>query len=118
MAEPLSLEFMCRLTKSSAFIFEAKFALFCNVINSSVVLVQYAFTFEVLLYILLFPSFRFLLVQFCTFPSIKKCIIDPYYRDHPDEDLDKRRDLGIEVEEKKPEKAEDGEEEPENVFED
>ena len=78
-------------------------------------------TFEVLLYILLFPSFRFLLVQFCTFPSIKKCIIDPYYRDHPDEDLDKRRDLGIEVEEKKPEKAEDGEEdaeEPENVFED
>ena len=78
-------------------------------------------TFEVLLYILLFPSFRFLLVQFCTFPSIKKCIIDPYYRDHPDEDLDKRRDLGIEVEEKKPEKTEDGEEsdeEPENVFED
>ena len=82
-------------------------------------------TFEILLYILLFPSFRFLLVQFCTFPSIKKCIIDPYYRDHPDEDLDKRRDLGIEVEEKKPEKAEDGEEdaeepaeEPENVFED
>ena len=78
-------------------------------------------TFEILLYILLFPSFRFLLVQFCTFPSIKKCIIDPYYRDHPDEDLDKRRDLGIEVEEKKPEKTEDGEEtdeEPENVFED
>ncbi len=78
-------------------------------------------TFEVLLYVLLFPSFRFLLVQFCTFPSIKKCIIDPYYRDHPDEDLDKRRDLGIEVEEKKPKKAEDGEEdaeEPENVFED
>ena len=78
-------------------------------------------TFEVLLYVLLFPSFRFLLVQFCTFPSIKKCIIDPYYRDHPDEDLDKRRDLGIEVKEKKPEKTEDGEEsdeEPENVFED
>ena len=80
-----------------------------------------ALTFEILLYFLLFPSFRFLLVQFCTFPSIKKCIIDPYYRDHPDEDLDKRRDLGIEVEEKKPEKTEDGEEsdeEPENVFED
>ena len=66
-------------------------------------------------------TFEILLVQFCTFPSIKKCIIDPYYRDHPDEDLDKRRDLGIEVEEKKPEKTEDGEEsdeEPENVFED
>ena len=80
-----------------------------------------ALTFEILLYFLLFPSFRFLLVQFCTFPSIKKCIIDPYYRDHPDEDLDKRRDLGIEVKEKKPEKTEEGEEsdeEPENVFED
>ena len=80
-----------------------------------------ALTFELLLYILLFPSFRYLLVQFCTFPAIKKYIIDPYYRDHPDEDLDKRRDLGIEIEEKKPEKTEDGEEngeEPENVFED
>lgn len=77
-------------------------------------------TLEIFLYILLYPSFRFLLVQFCTFPSIKKYIIDPYYLEHPDEDIDKRRDLGIEVEEKKPQKIvnEDGEEESENVFED
>lgn len=77
-------------------------------------------TLEIFLYILLYPSFRFLLVQFCTFPSIKKYIIDPYYLEHPDEDIDKRRDLGIEVEEKKPQKSEneDGEEESENVFED
>ena len=77
-------------------------------------------TLEIFLYILLYPSFRFLLVQFCTFPSIKKYIIDPYYLEHPDEDIDKRRDLGIEVEEKKPQTIvnENGEEESENVFED
>ena len=78
------------------------------------------FTLEIFLYILLYPSFRFLLVQFCTFPSIKKYIIDPYYLEHPDEDINKRRDLGIEVEEKKPQTIvnENGEEESENVFED
>ena len=31
--------------------------------------------------------------------SIKKYIIDPYYEAHPDEDIEKRRDLGIEIEE-------------------
>ena len=77
-------------------------------------------TFELLLYILLFPSFRYLLVQYCTFPSIKKYIIDPYYAEHPDEDIEKRQNLGIEIERKtepKPD-GEEGEEEPENVFED
>lgn len=78
-------------------------------------------TFEILLYILLFPSFRFLLVQYCVFPSVKKYIIDPYYLEHPDEDIEKRRDLGIEIEEKKKPETENGEnseEESENVFED
>ena len=78
-------------------------------------------TFELLLYILLFPSFRYLLVQYCTFPSIKKYIIDPYYAEHPDEDIEKRQNLGIEIEKKtepKPEGEEGEEEEPENVFED
>ena len=77
-------------------------------------------TFELLLYILLFPSFRYLLVQYCTFPSIKKYIIDPDYAEHPDEDIEKRQNLGIEIEKKtepKPD-GEEGEEEPENVFED
>ena len=78
-------------------------------------------TFELLIYILTFPSFRYLLVQFCTFPSIKKYIIDPYYAEHPDEDIEKRQNLGIEVEKKtepKPDGEDGGEEEPENVFED
>ena len=79
--------------------------------------------FEVLLYLLVFPSFRFLLVQFCTFPAIKKYIIDPYYREHPGEDIERRRDLGLEIEEEMTDEeekdGEDGEEEePENVFED
>lgn len=43
------------------------------------------------------PAFRYLLVQFFTFVSIKKYIIDPYYEQHPDEDIDKRRDLGLDV---------------------
>ena len=76
---------------------------------------------ELFLYIILFPSFRYLLVQYCVFPSVKKYIIDPYYKEHPDEDIEKRRNLGIEVERKTeptPVGEDGGEEEPENVFED
>ena len=50
---------------------------------------------EILLYITIFPCFKALLIQFCTFHSIKKYIIDPYYEEHPDEDIDKRHDLGL-----------------------
>lgn len=76
---------------------------------------------ELFLYVILFPSFRYLLVQYCVFPSIKKYIIDPYYAEHPDEDIEKRQNLGIEVEKKSEPKSDGedgGEEEPENVFED
>ncbi len=62
---------------------------------------------ELFLYVILFPSFRYLLVQYCVFPSIKKYIIDPYYEEHPDEDIEKRKNLGIEVE-KKSEPKSDG----------
>lgn len=76
---------------------------------------------ELILYFITFPAFKYLLIQFCAFPAIKKYIIDPYYRDHPEEDIEKRRDLGLEVVENKPvteNNGEDTEEEPENVFED
>lgn len=76
---------------------------------------------ELFLYVILFPSFRYLLVQYCVFPSIKKYIIDPYYEEHPDEDIEKRKNLGIEIEKKSEPKSDGedgGEEEPENVFED
>lgn len=43
------------------------------------------------------PAFQFLLIQFFTFGSIKKHIIDPYYAEHPDADIEKRRNLGLDV---------------------
>lgn len=68
---------------------------------------------EILLYITIFPCFKALLVQFCTFHSIKKYIIDPYYEEHPDEDIEKRHDLGLstpadEIEEENNDDDEDG----------
>lgn len=76
-------------------------------------------SFELIIFMLTFPSFRFLMIQYYTFPIIKKFIIDPYYEEHPDEDIEKRRDLGIEVIEEKPVVAEgEEEEESENVFDD
>lgn len=42
-----------------------------------------------------FPSFRMFLIQFNVFPEVKKYIIDPYYKEHPDEDIEKRRSLGL-----------------------
>lgn len=59
----------------------------------------YVLMIEALVYILTYPAFKFLLIQFFVFPSIKKHIIDPYYAAHPDEDLEKRRNLGIEIDE-------------------
>ena len=50
---------------------------------------------EIILYMIIYPAFKALLVQFCTFPSIKKYIIDPYYEEHPDDDIEKRHDLGL-----------------------
>ncbi len=52
---------------------------------------------ELLIALLTLPAFRFLLIQFFTFGSIKKHIIDPYYAEHPDADIEKRRNLGLEV---------------------
>ncbi len=43
----------------------------------------------------LFPSFRMFLIQFNVFPEVKKYIIDPYYEEHPDDDIEKRRELGL-----------------------
>ncbi len=62
-----------------------------------------ALLFEILIFITVYPAFNGLLIQFCTFPSIKKFIIDPYYKEHPDEDIEKRKSLGLEVEQEKPE---------------
>ncbi len=52
---------------------------------------------ELIIAIATLPAFTHLLIQFFTFPSIKKHIIDPYYAEHPDADIEKRRDLGLDV---------------------
>ncbi len=45
--------------------------------------------------IFIFPQFRMFLIQFNVFPEIRKYMIDPYYAEHPDADIEKRRELGI-----------------------
>ncbi len=83
--------------------------LFINVLllalNIAIVLMTnsyLAILIELLIFALVYPCFNGLLVQYCTFPSIKKFIIDPYYAEHPDEDIEKRKNLGLEIEENKP----------------
>ncbi len=75
---------------------------------------------EMLVFSLTFPAFKFLLMQYCVFPAIKQYIIDPYYREHPGEDIERRKDLGLEIEELENAPVQEGEntEESENVFED
>lgn len=52
---------------------------------------------EFIIMVATLPAFKFLLIQFFTFGSIKKHIIDPYYNEHPDADIEKRRNLGLDV---------------------
>ncbi len=52
--------------------------------------------FAIILLLTVVPCFRMLLIQFNIFPLVKKYIIDPYYKEHPNEDVEKRRDLALE----------------------
>ncbi len=52
---------------------------------------------EFIIMVATLPAFKYLLIQFFTFGSIKKYIIDPYYEQHPDADIEKRRNLGLDV---------------------
>lgn len=54
-----------------------------------------ALTIILFLYVLLFPAFRSLLIQFVIFPLIKKHMIDPYYKEHPGEDKEAKRALNL-----------------------
>ena len=44
-----------------------------------------------------YPSFRSLLIQYNIFDSVRKFMIDPYYEENPDKDIDKRLSLGLPV---------------------
>ncbi len=58
-----------------------------------------------------YPGFKHLLIQFCVFPAVRRLMIDPYYEQHPDDDIELRRSLGLPV-------PGDEEEEEESVFDD
>lgn len=64
-----------------------------------------------LLTILFYPGFKHLLIQFCVFPSVRRLMIDPYYEQNPNEDIELRRSLGLPV-------PDDDEEEEETLFSD
>ncbi len=86
--------------------------LFKNQIAMILPLLAVAFVFT-------FPSFKFLLEQYIAFPAIKKYIIDPYYKEHPDDDIEKRRDLGLEIEDDEDDEEDEGEsEDEERIFND
>ncbi len=70
----------------------------------------FAVAMVLLLNILFFPGYKHLLIQFCIFDAVKRMMIDPYYEQNPDADIELRRSLGLSV-------PEDDEEE-ENVFND
>lgn len=77
-------------------------------------------TLEIFAFVFTFPSFKYLLEQYFVFPPIKKHIIDPYYAEHPDADIDKRRDLGLEIETEEEEEQDktETEEDEERIFND
>lgn len=49
----------------------------------------------VVLGVCVFPGFKQLLVQYLVFPCLKRNMIDPYYAQHPQEDVLQREDLGL-----------------------
>ncbi len=73
-------------------VYIVNYLLFLLMARTGVILIA---AIQLMLYICCFPAFRFLLIQYCTFPAIRKFIIDPYYEQHPDEDIEMRRNLGV-----------------------
>ncbi len=135
----ITFEFTLKQAYKNSFKFvfiNMKYNLLCILVNLLIIAINVGILFitqgywfialviEGIIFLLTYPAFNALLIQFCTFPSIKKFIIDPYYAQHPDLDIEKRRSLGLEVETKpkKTEKTEDGEEADEEdsdvIFED
>jgi len=102
--------FLCLFVNILIFAFNVALILLISKFSLYVILI------ELLCLICIYPGFNALLIQFCTFPSIKKFIIDPYYAEHPDEDIEKRKRLGLEVEENKPQNTDniDQEEDDDN----
>ena len=61
------------------------------------VLNPFCFVLATILLVFVLPGFKTFLVQANVFPAVKKYMIDPYYREHKGEDIEKRRALGLEI---------------------
>jgi len=71
------------------------------ILHMSANIVMMLLAVTMIVFVLTFPCYRALMIQYFVFPPIKKFIIEPYYKAHPFEDIEKRRDLGLEIEELK-----------------
>lgn len=73
------------------------------------ILIRFPEQITVIAYLLILfifaPGFKAFLVSKVAFPTIKKNIIDPYYEENPDLDIEKRRELGLIEEERSEEDA-------------
>lgn len=54
-----------------------------------------ALAIMVLIFTLVYRMLSSYIIQFNTFPVVRKYILDPYYEQHPDEDKEIRHDLGM-----------------------
>lgn len=59
----------------------------------------FAVPIVIAMFVFFLPAFRSFLIQFTIFPLVKKVIIDPYYEEHPEADIEKRQDLNLQVDE-------------------
>lgn len=55
----------------------------------------FALPILLLLFIGIIPALRSYIIQFICFPMVVKFMIEPYYKEHPDDDIEKRRELGL-----------------------
>ncbi len=65
------------------------------------------YAFATLFMLFMYPGFRSYVVQYNVFDSIYKYMIEPYYKDRPGEDIEKRLSLGLPVPEEYMPKYED-----------
>ncbi len=96
--------------------FKSNLGIFC-IVSAVVATVLLPFLFVdyriwaavlLLIYVLIYPAFRSLLIQFSIFPYIKKTMIDPYYEKHPEADKKEMRALNLDVEDEDDAVFEDG----------
>jgi hypothetical protein len=86
--------------KSNLFVGVIELALYAAVTLTVVWIPHFIVLFlGTILAVFILPGFTNLLIQFNTFPTIQKYMIDPYYEAHPDEDISLRRSLSLDVKE-------------------